>query len=77
MTQNLMFGFMGGVAERVPAGKAMLPDRDTGELKEVVWDDHIRVTYGRTVHKFKFGELDALAKLMKDPEFIKVAKECQ
>jgi uncharacterized protein (UPF0216 family) len=77
MTENQMFGFMGGVAERVPAGKAMLPDRDTGELKEVIWDDHIRVTYGRTIHKFKWGELEAISNLMKDQDFVKVAKECR
>ena len=73
---NQMWGFYGGVAEFVPEGKAMLPDRDTGELKEVVWSNHIRITAGRTIHKFKYGELKAIVELMLDKDFVAAAKQC-
>jgi hypothetical protein len=73
---NQTFGFMGGVVELVLAGKAMLPDRDTGEIKEVIWDNHVRITAGRKVTKLRKVEVESLVDLWKkEPDFVKFVKD--
>lgn len=77
MAKNDFYPFMGGHLEAVPAGSMDIRDEETGNMRNVQWPNHVRVSSKLGRAKLDRAACQAIAQyIQENPQFHDWVEKC-